>query len=227
MEETALDVIELSKSFSEPATVELFDKLSLKVAKGTTVAITGKSGVGKSTLLQILGSLEQSDSGTIILDGKPLEHYELPFLRNRKIGFLFQSANLLDDYTLLDNLLLPASIARQPTGKGSEHREYALMLLEKVGLLDRADFLAKRLSGGEKQRAALARALVNAPTLLLADEPSGNLDPSTAAMMHKLIIELCRELNMTAVIVTHNEVLAKVCDWHYQLVNKQLTLCSS
>ena len=200
-----------------PTPVHVLKGASLEVLQGTSVAIMGKSGEGKSTLLHILGSLEKPTSGEITICGLKTHETSLPLLRNTHIGFVFQSYNLLDDYTLLDNVLLPAKIARLPTKKGSPAYKRALELLEQVGLGHRAHFLAKLLSGGEKQRAAIARALCNDPELILADEPSGNLDSIHSQAIHQLLISLCKEHHKTLIVVTHDQALSSLCDKIYLL----------
>ncbi len=175
---------------------------------GQTLAITGKSGEGKTTLLHILGTLESPSSGELAfgLSASPA------VLRNRFIGFVFQTYNLLEDCTVLENVLMPAYIARMQTRKGSPAYNRALSLLEEVGLQDRIHFPAKLLSGGEKQRVAIARALCNDPELILADEPSGNLDHAHSFAIHQLLIGCAKKRNKALVIVTHDLELAKLCD---------------
>ena len=187
----------------------------------------GSSGEGKSTLLHILGTLEQPSSGQLEICGQPTDTSSLPSLRNRHIGFIFQSFNLLEEDTVLDNVLMPARIAREPTHSRSPAYRRALQLLEKVGLSSRIRFLAKLLSGGEKQRVAIARALLNNPDLILADEPSGNLDYGNSQAIHQLLLMLTKEEGKTLVIVTHDSELASLCDKTYQLKDGKLGLCIS
>lgn len=200
------------KRFEKPAPVEVLKGVSLEVQAGETVAITGKSGEGKSTLLHILGTLEKPSEGAIFICGKPL--LNLPEIRNRHIGFIFQTFNLLEDYTVLENIMMPAKIGRRPLSV-----EKALQLLEEVGLSHRADFPSKLLSGGEKQRAAIARALCNDPDLILADEPSGNLDHAHSIVIHELLINSAKKRNKALVIVTHDKELASLCDRGYLLMD--------
>ncbi len=167
-----LKATKLTKKFCSPAPLEVLKGIDLEIFPGESVAITGKSGEGKSTLLHILGTLEKASGGTLEICGQDVSQCSLPQLRNKHIGFIFQSYNLLDDYTTLENVLMSAKIARQATHPGSPSHTRALKLLEAVGLKDRASYMAKLLSGGEKQRAAIARALCNDPDLILADEPS-------------------------------------------------------
>ena len=202
-----IKTIKLKKAYYTPFKVEVLRDVSLEIDQGEAVAIMGKSGEGKSTLLHLLGTLEKPCSGVIEFLGKPLSDYSLPKLRNEKIGFIFQSFNLLEDYTLLENLLIPARIARVPLDLAKAHK-----LLGEVGLQERKNFLTKHLSGGEKQRASLARALFNDPELILADEPSGNLDQSNSQMVHELLLKCVKERKKTLIVVTHDKELADLCD---------------
>lgn len=207
---------EISKRFDKPSPVQVLSGISLEVQAGETIAITGKSGEGKSTLLHILGTLEKPTEGELFICGaKPTN---LPEVRNRHIGFIFQTFNLLDDYSVLDNVLMPAKIGRRPL-----NTERALELLGEVGLSHRADFPAKLLSGGEKQRAAIARALCNDPDLILADEPSGNLDHAHSIAIHELLIGSAKKRNKALVIVTHDKELASLCDRTYLLMDGKLS----
>lgn len=207
----------LKKSFYSPNKVEILKGVDLTVGKGETIAIMGRSGEGKSTLLQILGTLETPCSGNLEITGQLVKNRNKSGIRNRHIAFIFQSFHLLEDYTALDNVLMPAKIARRSTGKGSEAYKHGLSLLERVGLSHRAHFASKYLSGGEKQRVAIARALCNDPQLILADEPSGNLDYQTSLMIHSLLLEFCKEKDRSLIVVTHNSQLADLCDKRYFL----------
>ncbi|MCC5831757.1 MAG: ABC transporter ATP-binding protein [Chlamydiales bacterium] len=209
---------QICKTFTHPLSVEILKGVSLNVTRGESVAIMGASGEGKSTLLQILGTLEAPTSGELIIAGKSVSDHPPPALRNRHIGFVFQGFNLLEDYTVMQNVLMPALIAGNPIHKNSKAYERALSLLEKVGISHRAEFATKLLSGGEKQRAALARALCNDPEILLADEPSGNLDHETSNRIHELLLHSVKELNKSLIVVTHDKVLADLCD-------RKLILC--
>ena len=180
--------------------------------KAEVVAIMGASGAGKSTLLQILGTLLTPDAGTLEIDGvNPLAlgSRELSAFRNRKIGFVFQQHHLLPEFTALENVMIPAFIAGRPE---KEAREKALELLKVMGLSDRTTHKPSELSGGEQQRVAVARALVNNPAILFADEPSGNLDSKTKQELHQLFFTLRDTLGQTIVIVTHDPELANMCD---------------
>ena len=192
----------------------------LKVLKGLDfyadaaeiVAIMGASGAGKSTLLQILGTLLRPESGSLTIDGidaLSLGRNDLSDFRCRKIGFVFQFHHLLPEFTSLENVMIPALIAG--TSK-AQAKEKAIQLLDTLGLTDRLKHKPSELSGGEQQRVAIARALVNSPAVLLADEPSGNLDSATKEELHKLLLELRSNLKQTMVIVTHDPTLAAICD---------------
>lgn len=202
----------LKKAFRSPGKCEILKGASLTVHEGETVAIMGPSGVGKSTLLHILGTLDTPSEGTLEIAGKNALSTEAASLRNEHIGFIFQNYNLLDEYSVIDNVLMPTKIARL---KGKE--EHAKKLLEKVGLKDHMHHLAKQLSGGEKQRAAIARALCNSPDLILADEPTGNLDDANSEKVHELLISSAKTLNKGLIVVTHNHELAKQCGVIYTL----------
>jgi len=219
---TLLEASDIHKSFDHPTPTTVLSGISLQVAPGQSVAITGKSGEGKSTLLHILGTLEKPTSGKISIAGIEPSAQNNPLLRSRYIGFIFQTFNLLDDYTVLDNVLMPAKIARLATHPGSEAYRRALELLEEVGLSHRAGFLAKLLSGGEKQRAAIARALCNDPLLIFADEPSGNLDHARSASIHSLLIGCAQRRGKALIIVTHDRNLASLCGRVYTLADGTL-----
>jgi lipoprotein-releasing system ATP-binding protein len=203
---------ELSKSFYSPHKIEILKSVSLEVEKGETIAIMGRSGEGKSTLLHLLGTLEKPCSGFLEICGQNALKTPASLLRSRHIGFIFQSFHLLEDDTVLENVLMPAKIARTPTNKHSAAYARALSLLEEIGLLPKASVFAKYLSGGEKQRVALARALCNDPDLLLADEPSGSLDHANSQVIHQLLIESAKKHQKGLVIVTHDKQLAELCD---------------
>jgi lipoprotein-releasing system ATP-binding protein len=182
------------------------------VYPGESVAIMGKSGEGKSTLLHILGTLEEPTMGELFLLNQKVEFSNCASIRNRHIGFVFQAFNLLEEETLLENILLPAKIGRQSTHSSSPIYERALMLLESVELLEKKHCLARQLSGGEKQRAAIARALLNHPDIILADEPSGNLDAHNAQKIQHLLLNATRLHKKTLILATHDPELAALCD---------------
>jgi lipoprotein-releasing system ATP-binding protein len=200
----------LSKSY--PATagrrIEILKGIQLTLADGDSLAVVGASGIGKSTLLQILGTLDRPDSGRMFfrgIDVFKLNHDRLAKFRNQSVGFVFQFHHLLAEFTAIENVMMPVLIS-------GEHRDQAhvkaVQILERVGLGHRLEHRVTDLSGGEQQRVALARALILRPALLLADEPTGNLDKSTGRQIHKLLLELNQEMRMTLVIVTHNPDLA-------------------
>ncbi len=212
-----LEAEELHKSFYQPAEVSILRGVSLKVHRGETVAIMGASGEGKSTLLHVLGTLEPPCKGKLTIAGQHVTAFNRSVLRRNNIGFVFQSFHLMEDYTVLDNVLMPARIARANIRKGSVSYARAIDMLERVGLGERLDFNTKLLSGGEKQRVSLARALCNDPDLILADEPSGNLDHSNSQRIHELLISVAHDENRGVIIVTHDQELADLCDTRYQL----------
>lgn len=184
--------------------------VDLSVEKGEIVSIIGASGAGKSTLLHILGTLDKPDEGTVELNGtktSSLSGELLSVFRNKNIGFVFQFHHLLPEFTALENICIPAFIAKT-NKKQAEHR--ATELLELLGLQDRGHHKPNELSGGEQQRIAVARALVNNPSIILADEPSGNLDSANAGSLHQFFITLRDNFKQTFIIVTHNEDLAKI-----------------
>ncbi|MGM9790942.1 MAG: ABC transporter ATP-binding protein [Candidatus Cryptobacteroides sp.] len=192
--------------------LEVLKGVSFSAQKGEVVSIVGASGAGKTTLLQILGTLSRPDSGTLEIDGNnalKMDEKQLAAFRCRKIGFVFQAHHLLPEFSALENVMMPALIAGRKT---SEAKQAALDLLERVGLADRADHKPSQLSGGEQQRTAIARALINKPAVLLADEPTGNLDSATKQEIHKLLFSLRESLGQTIIIVTHDPQLAALCD---------------
>ncbi len=204
-----IEVHDIRKSYGA---LEVLKGVSLRVARGEVVSVTGPSGAGKTTLLQIIGTLSAPDSGSVTIDGEEvtrLSDARLSDFRNRKIGFVFQFHRLLPEFTALENIMLPALIARRD--KAEAERE-AAELLRMMGLAQRATHKPAALSGGEQQRVAIARALVNRPSLLLADEPSGNLDSKNREEIHALFFRLRDELGQTTVIVTHDDSLASMAD---------------
>ncbi len=220
---TVLTARHLSKTFKTPTLVTVLKDISLDIKQGQTVAITGKSGEGKTTLLHILGTLELPTAGTLEISGIPAVPSSWSLLRNQKIGFVFQTYNLLEDYTVLDNILMPAKIAGQDTRPGSLAHTQALKMLSEVGLSHRAEFQAKFLSGGEKQRAAIARAFQNNPDLILADEPSGNLDHTHSTLIYKLLLSAAKDHGKALIVVTHDPELASLCEQHYTLMDGELS----
>jgi lipoprotein-releasing system ATP-binding protein len=206
------------KGYRTPAgNVPVLEGLDLTVEAGEMLAITGASGVGKSTLLHVLGTLDRPDSGRLRLEGREvlgLDEDSLRQLRNRTLGFVFQFHHLLPEFTALENVMMPALIARLP---GAEAARRAEALLEEMGLGPRASHRPGALSGGEQQRVAVARSLVQSPRILLGDEPTGNLDQETGDRLHGLLRRLNREKGITVVVVTHNERLAAACDRRLRL----------
>lgn len=192
--------------------LEVLKGIDLTIESGTIVSIVGASGAGKTTLLQILGTLDVADSGKLIFDGKDvtrLSANELAAFRNQKIGFIFQSHQLLPEFTALENVCIPGLIAKRPM---ADVKKRATELLGLLGLAGRMEHKPSELSGGEQQRVAVARSLINDPLVVFADEPSGNLDSKNATELHELFFKLRDELGQTFVIVTHNEVLADMAD---------------
>ena len=186
--------------------------VDISIGKGEIVSIVGSSGAGKSTLLHILGTLDKADKGQIILNGQHLETLngrKLSAFRNKHIGFVFQFHHLLPEFTALENVCIPGWIAGQ---KKKDVVIRATELLKTLGLADRLENKPNQLSGGEQQRVAVARALINNPSIVMADEPTGNLDSANARELHQLFIDLRNKFNQTFLIVTHNEELAKMSD---------------
>ncbi|SYX09012.1 Lipoprotein-releasing system ATP-binding protein LolD,lipoprotein transporter ATP-binding subunit,Predicted ABC-type transport system involved in lysophospholipase L1 biosynthesis, ATPase component,lipoprotein releasing system, ATP-binding protein,ABC transporter [Chlamydia poikilotherma] len=201
--------------------IEILRNISFDLHPGEVVAITGASGNGKSTLLHLLGTLDTPSSGELLFFGKEKENYNLSQLRNQHIGFIFQNFYLLEDDTVIKNILMPASIARKSISKGSSAYKKALQLIESVGLSHRIHSRCCNLSGGEKQRVAIARALINDPSILLADEPSGNLDDQTSQYIHNLLLSQSHD-SRGVLIVTHNKQLARQCHREAILQNGEL-----
>lgn len=192
--------------------MQVLKGIDLHIDKGEVVSIVGPSGAGKTTLLQIIGTLDKPDNGTVVVDGVDvgsLSTNKLSDFRNRHIGFVFQFHQLLPEFTAIENVMIPAYIAGTKT---SEARNRAKELLEFMGLSGRADHKPNELSGGEKQRVAVARALINNPAVILADEPSGSLDSKNKTELHQLFFELRDKFGQTFVIVTHDEGLAAITD---------------
>jgi lipoprotein-releasing system ATP-binding protein len=198
--------------------------VDIHIKKGEVVAITGKSGAGKSTLLHILGTLDQSDEGTILFEDNDISKYnnkELAKFRNSEIGFIFQFHYLLPEFTALENVCIPGFIAKRPE---NEVIEEAKKLLDYLGLTDRMQHKPGALSGGEQQRVSVARALINKPSVIFADEPSGNLDIQSSQELHSLIFKLRNDFNQTFVLVTHNTDLAKMSDRCLEMRDGQILL---
>lgn len=204
-----IDIKGITKSFGS---LQVLKGIDLHIDKGEVISIVGPSGAGKTTLLQILGTLDKADSGSVIVDGidtGKLSRNKLSEFRNRHLGFVFQFHQLLPEFTAIENIMIPANIAGIKT---KEAKARAEELLEFMGLSDRADHKPNELSGGEKQRVAVARALINNPAVILADEPSGSLDTKNKEELHKLFFDLRDKFGQTFVIVTHDETLATLTD---------------
>lgn len=204
-----IEAADVRKSYGA---LEVLKGVSLSVCRGEVVCIVGASGAGKTTLLQILGTLSGADSGSIRIDGIPVERLadrELSDFRNRRIGFVFQFHHLLPEFTAFENVCMPGYIGRRDR---AEVEAYAKELLGMLGLRHREHHKPAELSGGEQQRVAIARALINSPSVLLADEPSGNLDSKNREEIHRLFFELRDRLGQTVVIVTHDDGLARMSD---------------
>ncbi|HRI01791.1 MAG TPA: ABC transporter ATP-binding protein [Saprospiraceae bacterium] len=195
---------------------------SLKVNQGSLISIVGASGAGKSTLLHIIGTLEEKDSGTVQLDGVDIDQLKVKDLadfRNQKIGFVFQFHHLLPEFTALENICLPAWIAKKPE---SGIQKEAQVLADILGISHRLDHKPSQLSGGEQQRVAIARALINKPKIVLADEPTGNLDQENSSEVFQLLLKLRNEYGLTMVIVTHDRQLAAQTDLTYEMKNGKI-----
>ncbi len=204
-----IDAKDITKSFGE---LQVLKGIDLHVAKGEIVSIVGPSGAGKTTLLQILGTLDKASGGNVLINGvdiTKMKNRELSKFRNRHLGFVFQFHQLLPEFTALENVMIPAMIAGT---QKKVYKSYAEELLDYMGLKDRMNHKPNEMSGGEKQRVAVARALINNPDVILADEPSGSLDSTNKAELHQLFFDLRKKFNNTFVIVTHDEELAKLTD---------------
>ena len=206
----------ITKSFGS---LQVLKGIDLEINKGEIVSIVGPSGAGKTTLLQIMGTLDEPDAGVVQIDGtmvSRMKEKELSAFRNKNIGFVFQFHQLLPEFTALENVKIPALIAGVSS---KEAHERAMKILDFMGLVDRASHKPNELSGGEKQRVAVARALINDPAVILADEPSGSLDTHNKEDLHQLFFDLRDRLGQTFVIVTHDEGLAKITDRTVHIVD--------
>ena len=209
MNEKMIEIQGVTKSFGE---LQVLKGIDLTIYKGEVVSIVGPSGAGKTTLLQIMGTLDKADSGSVFIHGMEvgrLKEKELSAFRNHQIGFVFQSFHLLPELSILENTMLPGLFTKTPKKALLERAE---ILLEKVGLKDRIMHRPNELSGGEQQRAAIARSLMNSPSLLLADEPTGNLDSVTGSGILELFQEFHRERKMSIIMVTHDRSIAGLAD---------------
>ena len=206
----------ITKSFGS---LQVLKGIDLEINKGEIVSIVGPSGAGKTTLLQIMGTLDEPDAGVVQIDGtvvSRMKEKELSAFRNKNIGFVFQFHQLLPEFTALENVMIPALIAGVSS---KEAHERAMKILDFMGLVDRASHKPNELSGGEKQRVAVARALINDPAVITADEPSGSLDTHNKEDLHQLFFDLRDRLGQTFVIVTHDEGLAKITDRTVHMVD--------
>jgi len=217
-------MIELSGITKSFGTLQVLKGIDLLIGKGEIVSIVGPSGAGKTTLLQIMGTLDKADAGTVILNGTEvnrLKEKELSAFRNQQIGFVFQFHQLLPEFTALENVMIPAFISGASSG---DVMKRAKETLDFLGLAERASHKPAELSGGEKQRVAVARALINSPAVILADEPSGSLDTRNKEELHQLFFDLRDKLGQTFVIVTHDETLAKLTDRTIHMVDGRISI---
>ena len=226
MSHIILDVKNISKSFIQPdkTRLEVLKGLSLAVRRGTIIAVTGASGSGKSTLLHLMGSLDKPDFGDILLEEKSILTFnreEQTRYRNQQVGFIFQFHYLMPELNVRENVAFPFLMNHF---NKEEAYEKAEKILTDVNLKDKMDYMPYQLSGGERQRAAIARGLINSPQILMADEPTGNLDWKTGERVFNIFKELLKERHLTAVIVTHNEQLAQLADERYLLYEGNLTV---
>lgn len=223
MSSTILSAEDLDKNFATPEQeLHVLRKLQLDVQDGEFVAITGASGVGKSTLLHILGGLDLPSSGTVTVAGERIDNLEeaaMSRYRNEKCGFVFQYHYLLEEFEAVENVMMPLLVRGESRNKS---RDAAVKALDEVGLSSRLSHRPAQLSGGECQRAAVARALVGNPTILIADEPTGNLDRETAESLHELLARLSRDKKMTIIVATHDLSLAQRASCRYKLVDGRL-----
>jgi ABC-type lipoprotein export system ATPase subunit len=228
MNGNVLEVENLGKSYPMPrGSLRVFEGLSFALKRGDLAAIMGASGVGKTTLLNLLGALDRPSSGRVVLDGEDLfsrSEREIAAIRGRKIGFVFQFYHLLPEFTALENVGFPLMIQGLDRGEAFER---ARGLLTEVSLEDKADSRPGQLSGGEQQRVAIARALVSEPRLLLADEPTGNLDWKSGEAVLRLILELHARKGLSSIIVTHNEKIARYCHKLYLMEAGELKLLAA
>jgi lipoprotein-releasing system ATP-binding protein len=221
--ELLIQGVGLYKSYIDSGSrIDILEKASFDLWAGETLAIVGASGIGKSTLLYLLGALDRPDGGSLLFKGQDVYQYgpvALARFRNEQIGFVFQFHHLLPEFTATENAMMPALIKGMSKDRA---RGIAVSILVRVGLADRLNHRVGKLSGGEQQRVALARALVLRPPVLLADEPTGNLDRDNSRQVHELLLELNRELRMTLVVVTHNIELASRMSRRMTILNGQL-----
>lgn len=214
---------DVKKIYGEEVKTTVLKGVSLEIEKGTFNAIIGQSGSGKSTLLNIMGTLDKESSGEVYINGvntKSLSKNQLATLRNKEIGFVFQFHHLLPEFTALENIMMPALIEGKMNKK--EIKERAEMLLDKVGLLKVKNNKASNMSGGQQQRVAIARSLMNNPSIILADEPTGNLDSDTTIEIYNLLREINKEFGTTFIIITHDNRIAKLADRIIEIENGEI-----
>lgn len=219
MSEKMIEIQGITKSFGD---LQVLKGIDLIIYKGEVVSIVGPSGAGKTTLLQIMGTLDKADAGSVVINGVEvgrLKEKELSAFRNKQVGFVFQFHQLLPEFTALENVMMPALIQGVSSGEASRK---AKETLEYLGLAERASHKPAELSGGEKQRVAVARALINNPAVIFADEPSGSLDSKNKEELHQLFFDLREKLGQTFVIVTHDEGLAQLTDRTIHIVDGQI-----
>ena len=219
MSETLIAASQISKTYEGERQLQVLSDLDLEIAAGESVSIIGQSGVGKSTLLHILGTLDKPTTGEVLFDGTDLfalDPAAQAAFRNREIGYVFQFHHLLPDFNALENVMMPALINRM---SAVEAEEKARKVLDRVGLSERLTHRPGQLSGGEQQRVAVARAVIMAPRAILADEPTGNLDPKTSEQVHELLLDLNSNEGIAFIIVTHNQDLSRSVDRTLRLVD--------
>ena len=219
MSEKMIEIQGITKNFGD---LQVLKGIDLIIYKGEVVSIVGPSGAGKTTLLQIMGTLDKADAGSVVINGVEvgrLKEKELSAFRNKQVGFVFQFHQLLPEFTALENVMMPALIQGVSSGEASRK---AKETLEYLGLAERASHKPAELSGGEKQRVAVARALINNPAVIFADEPSGSLDSKNKEELHQLFFDLREKLGQTFVIVTHDEGLAQLTDRTIHMVDGQI-----
>ena len=219
MSEKMIEIQGITKSFGD---LQVLKGIDLIIYKGEVVSIVGPSGAGKTTLLQIMGTLDKADAGSVVINGVEvgrLKEKELSAFRNKQVGFVFQFHQLLPEFTALENVMMPALIQGVSSGEASRK---AKETLEYLGLAERASHKPAELSGGEKQRVAVARALINKPAVIFADEPSGSLDSKNKEELHQLFFDLREKLGQTFVIVTHDEGLAQLTDRTIHMVDGRI-----
>jgi len=221
-----LELVEINKTYTAMAeSVCVLDGINLTIEPGQSVSFTGPSGCGKTTLLNLIGGLDKPSSGRVFLNRTnlaSLQERELACLRNTQIGFVFQLHYLLPQCTVFENVLLPTLAGKQSQIEKSQVHQRVVELLEKVGLQKYRNIRPGQLSGGQRQRVAVARALVNQPQLLLADEPTGSLDADTAEQITQLLLELNRSENVTLIVASHSQKLAKQMQWQFRVDHKQV-----